>query len=166
MDCKVYDNKKLCFSSHFTVSKLWFRFESQLSISNVQLCFRHMFPNYILPNYFRSLEQSGILHAKIPVKKSDKNVQVKASLNMGKWEWSSISEIISRMRRRNLIFRGNFSDFRFPSDFTAKITKYFVPVRWISWLHPNWISRRLSGNMKIETYATANYINLITFYNV
>ena len=64
---------------------------------------------------------------------------------MGKWEWSSISEIISRMRRRNLIFRGNFVRFSgcFPSDFTAKITKYFVPVRWTSWLHPNWISLRV-----------------------
>ena len=149
-----------CFQTMIFVSNLTWAFPMY------NFCFRNMFPNYMLPNYFRSLEQSGILHAKIPVKKSDKNVQVKASLNMGKWEWSSISEIISRMRRRNLIFRGNFSDFRFPSDFTAKITKYFVPVRWISWLHPNWISRRLSGNMKIETYATANYINLITFYNV
>ena len=67
MNCKVYDHRKLCFPSHFTVSKLWFCFESQLSVSNVQL----LFPTYVSKlhtNYFRSLEQSGILHAKIPIK--------------------------------------------------------------------------------------------------
>ena len=138
----------------------------KLSVPNVQLLFPKYFSKLHVTELFPFIRTKWYITCENTGKKSDKNVQVKTSLNMRKWEWSSISEIISRMRRRNLIFRGNFSDFHFPSDFTAKITKYFVPVRWISWLHPNWISRRLSGNMKIETYATANYINLITFYNV
>ena len=117
MNCKVYDHRKLCFPSHFTVSKLWFCFESQLSVSNVQL----LFPTYVsklhVTELFPFIRTKWYITCENTGKKSDKNVQVKASLNMGKWEWSSISEIISRMRRRNLIFRGHFSDFRAISVF-------------------------------------------------